>query len=163
MQLRRLFQGLALAACLAFPASAQEVDRIGAHAGWGVFEDGVGADRLCWVAASAELGALPLGGDEIPPAKILVLFTSGKDEVSLELRGGLSGAKAGEFSIGDTVFPLFFQDGWGWLSGRNKEQAFKAAMQSHKTAYIRIGETGYSLSLVGFSPALRDAEDACTG
>ena len=161
MQLRRLFQGLALAACLVFPASAQEVDRIGAHAGWGVFEDGVGANRLCWVAASAELGALPLCGDEIPPAKILVLFTSGKDEVSLELRGGLAGAKDGEFSIGDTAYPLFFQSGWGWLRDNNKAQAFKTALQTHQTAYIRIGETGYSLSLTGFSPALREAEDTC--
>ncbi len=161
MRLRRLFQGLALAACLGLPAAAQEVDRIGAHDGWGVFEDGVGANRLCWVAASAELGALPLGGDEIPPAKILVLFTSGKDEVSLELRGGLSGAKAGEFSIGEAVFPLFFQDGWGWLSGRKAGRAFKAAMETHRTAYIRIGETGYSLSLTGFVPALREAEETC--
>ncbi len=165
---RRQLVGALLSATLWVAASlsvpillgAQEVKRADSHGVWGVFADGSGADRLCWVAAKAKLGALPLSpGAEPPPESVLVLFSSGKDELSLEL-GGLAPSD-GHISLGGERFGLFSQDGWAWLSDDRLGTALKHLLVQHETAFIRLGSSGYSLSLDGFVPALRKAEGLC--
>ena len=144
----------------ALPVAAQEVSRIAAHGAWGVFKDGTGADQLCWVAATAELGELPLGGDTLPPPEILILYTPSNAQLSLELRGGATPA-GGEITIARERFPLFFENGWGWLSRRGTDSNVRALMETKNTAYLRVGEAGYSVVLNGFAPAIAQAEQLC--
>ena len=157
----RYFAVAALIALAAVQAPAQEVKRSSGHGAWGVFRDGTGADLLCWVAASARLGALPLDGEAVPPEQILVLFTPSNGQLSMELRGGATPREDGIFTVGDDSFAIFFQDGWGWLKSKGADTLVKGLMRTHETAYVRIGEAGYALSLEGFAPAVEEAKALC--
>ena len=150
---------------LAVPVHAGDegVPRGDRHGDWGVFRDGQGADLLCWVASEAELGAIPLddAGRGMPPGKVLVLYTVQNDELSLELRGMEGPSAGGALHVGGRNFPLLFRDGWGWLADLGDAPAVRPAFEAQETAFVKLGETGYVLSLDGFGPALRAAARAC--
>ena len=144
-------------------ADDEGVYRSGRHGDWGVFRDGQGADLLCWVASEARLGAMPLddAGRGMPASKVLVLYTVQNGELSLELRGMEGPRAGGALHVGGRNFPLFFRDGWGWLADLGDAPAIRPAFEAQETAFVKLGETGYVLSLDGFGPALRAAVRAC--
>ena len=140
-----------LLAATGLPAAGQDVDRVASHGDWSVFADGQGAERLCWVATVADQRSLvPVApGGQQPSQKIPVLFTTGSDELSLEV-GASSGS--GHIAIGGERFPLLMQDGWAWLAKVEDGPALKALMADRETAYLEIGGAGYEFSLDGFDP-----------
>ena len=163
----RILACLALVGALlaSVPARADDagVFRSDRYGDWGVFRDGEGADLLCWVASEAKLGAIPLddAGRGMPASKVLVLYTVQNDELSLELRGMEGPPGGGRLHVGGRNFPLFFRDGWGWLADLGDAPAIRPFFEAQESAFLKLGETGYSLSLDGFGPALRAAGRAC--
>jgi hypothetical protein len=153
----------ALVASVSTRADDEGVYRSDRHGDWGVFRDGQGADLLCWVASEAKLGAIPLddAGRGMPPGKVLVLYTVQNGELSLELRGMEGPAAGGALHVGGRIFPLLFQDGWGWLADLGDAPAVRPIFEVQESAFLKLGESGYALSLDGFGPALRAAERAC--
>ena len=167
MPLIRILACLTLVAALLGSVSARAddegVQRSDHHGDWGVFRDGQGADLLCWVASEATLGVMPLddAGRGMPASKVLVLYTVQNDELSLELRGMEGPRTGGALHVGGRNFPLLFRDGWGWLADLGDAPAIRLAFEAQETAFVKLGETGYVLSLDGFGPALRAAARAC--
>lgn len=154
---------LLLCAFAVSPTLSGENQRIARLGDWSVFRDGEGADLLCWVATRGRLGVVDLGtaAGAGPGDEVLILFSAGLDEFSVELRGASEPLGESTLALGGTRFPLFFQDGAGWSEDRSLDADLKTALAGPGIGTLDLGGASYRFSLKGFAPALAAAEEAC--
>lgn len=146
------------------PAGAlSENEKISRVADWSVFRDGEGDDLLCWVATRGQRGVVDLERSVAarPAGEVLVLFSAGLDEVSIELRGAPDPEGDSWLTLGGQRFALFFQDGWGWSRDREVDNDLKAGLAEGGIGTLDLGGANYRFSLDGFAAALAEAEAAC--
>ena len=149
------------------PALAQDVSFIETHRDWHAFQYTEGGDPVCYIASkpTSEEGDYTVRGD------VYVLVTHRPAENSRNVVSFITGYTYQEDSevdvtIGDNEFSLFTHEDTAWARDSSTDDALVDAMRAGVNMVVegtssRGTETTDTYSLMGFTAAMGEIDDAC--
>lgn len=155
------------------PAAAQETTRADAHQNWSVFVSDNGT-RECWIASAPTRSVATRDGSPVTVrrSEIRMMVTSRPTdgvENEVSFTGGYPFRPDSEVnvSIGDSEFAFYTDGEWAWPSSPADDARVVAAMRAGSDATVvgtssRGTTTTDTISLIGFTAALRDASGRCS-
>jgi hypothetical protein len=170
----RIFAFTLLAAALALPAAGQEsANRVNTETDWSVFvEDN---PTQCWIVSAPKSIRNTRDGQEVSARRgdirLFVSYWPGQEkEGEVSATGGYPYADGSTvtITIGGDTFELFTDGELAWASSAADDDRIIAAMRRGAEAVV-VGRSGRgtrtedTFSLLGFSAAIADAEQRCTG
>ncbi|PWJ14487.1 invasion associated locus B family protein [Jannaschia seohaensis] len=171
--IRKVIGAATLAATLALPATAQEsANRVNTETDWSVFvEDN---PTQCWVVSAPKSIRNTRDGQEVAARRgdirLFVSYWPGSDKNGeVSVTGGYPYAEDSEvvLEIGSDRFELFTDGELAWAYPTDDEriiEAMKRGAQAVVTGRSGRGtRTEDTFSLLGFTAAITDAEQRCTG
>ncbi|SFH43817.1 hypothetical protein SAMN04488020_11433 [Palleronia marisminoris] len=156
-------------------ASAQEesTSRVAVETAWSVFvEDD---PKECWSVSSPTATRNTRGGEVVDVRRgdilLFLTFRPGADVAGeVSFTGGYPFAEGStvNLDIGGTEFELFTEGEWAWPASEDEDEQVVAAMKRGADATLtarsaRGTQTQDTFSLYGFSAALDEAQERCSG
>lgn len=177
MSFKLNFSALVAATLLSVaPVLAQDnVERVERERFWSVFENGSGAEKVCWIASAPTASTATRNGTAIAvnrgDIRLMVRQQPGtnvSNEVSFTGGYPFRGGSTVNVTIGSESFDFSTDGEWAWSASPADDQRLVQAMRRGAEARVvgmssRGNQTTDTISLIGFTAALENSTRRCQG
>lgn len=173
----RGFGGMLAALVLVLPALAQEsTNRVAAETDWSVFIEEEPA-KECWGVSAPKSWSAERGGTDVTSdvrrgdILLFVTFRPGSGSAGeISYTGGYPFAEGSTVTmrVGSDSYELFTDGEWAWSGSPDEDAKIVAALKRGVDAVVvarsaRGTQTTDNFSLLGFTAAMTEAENRCSG
>jgi invasion protein IalB len=154
-------------------AATQEVEAVGVHNAWSVYQVGAGAQRICWIRAAPSRQDARRSGQRVSVNRGETFLTVAarpgdgvRNEVSTQIGYTFRAGSEVRVDIGSNRFTMFTDGDKAWPNAPADDDRIVDAMRRGAEAVLtgvssRGTTTIDTYSLIGFTAALDQAQGLC--